>query len=182
MKQILKSKKSRKYLKSKKGRKSRKSHKKKQKGGMREVYIHFTCAANRSSILENGLVPNSEALIDQGSDDYRPLALLKGSINNKGKIKFENQDLALRVLCFILFDCCNTKESKEGVILYCFEGKQKDEIYPHPRLDNEYLTNHTIHPDRLKEIPPWAWPLQLSYMTILEPCGETKLCKKVTGF
>jgi len=188
MKQSLNSKgvkKSRKHLISKKLKKSRKlskSHKKKQKGGNREVYIHFTCASNRNSILYNGLQPNSEPLIDQGTESFRPLALLKGSINKEGKIIFEDQQLALRVLCFILFDCCYTKKSNEGVILYCFEPTEQDEIYPHARLPNEYLTDHSINPIRLKEMPPWTWPLKLAYMTILEPCGETKLCNEISGF
>lgn len=178
-------KKSRKYLTSKRVKKSRKlskSHKKKQKGGNREVYLHFTCAANRNSILLNGLQPNSQPLIDQGTESFRPLALLNGIINEEGKIEFENQELALRVLCFILYNCCYTRYSNEGVILYCFEPTEQDEIYHHPELPNEYYTNHSIHPDRLKEMPPWTWPLKLAYMTILEPCGETKLCNKVSSF
>lgn len=79
----------------------------------------------------------------------------------------------------ILYDCCDKRQNREGVILYCFERIEGDNIQPHERMENEYITYNTIHPTRLFEIEPMNWPYRLGYMTILEPCGNTNLCEEI---
>lgn len=136
---------------------------------------------------------NYSDLIDKESTKFRHLHLLKGQLivnpeTDKRYIFLNDPQIALLVLCFIAFQCCEDYNKDEVPVLIYFEPRDEDNIEPMENDKANYITDKTISNDRLQIAPSDLWyyinnkgsPRKFKKLiNSIKNCGNNEICDEL---